>query len=55
MKPPFPSLTAEWHNDTYAAIDPRRPELSMKNESVIITGAGRGIGILSPAEVFREL
>ena len=44
MKAPFPSFTAEWHNDTYAAIDPQRPELSAKGKSIIVTGAGSGIG-----------
>ena len=44
MKPPFPSLTAEWHNDTYAAIDPKKPALSAAGKTVIVTGAGAGIG-----------
>ncbi|MCJ1419677.1 hypothetical protein MMC32_006033 [Xylographa parallela] len=44
MKAPFPSFTAEWHKDTYVTIDPQRPELSAKGKSVIVTGAGSGIG-----------
>ncbi|KAI0480179.1 putative NADP(+)-dependent dehydrogenase [Xylariaceae sp. FL0804] len=44
MQPPLPSATATWHNDTYEAISPRRPELSAAGKTVIITGAGRGIG-----------
>ena len=46
MKPPedFPSLTAEWHNDTYPSIDPSNPALSAKGKTVIVTGGGRGIG-----------
>ena len=44
MKPPYPSLTAEWHNDTYDAICPSRPPLSVANKNVIVTGAGAGIG-----------
>ena len=44
MKAPFPTLTAEWYNDTYDSINPRRPELSAKGKSVIVTGAGSGIG-----------
>ncbi|MCJ1250012.1 hypothetical protein MMC30_007238 [Trapelia coarctata] len=44
MKPPFPSLTAEWHNATYAAIDPTRPALSAAAKTVVVTGAGSGIG-----------
>ncbi|CAD6591509.1 MAG: hypothetical protein ASARMPRED_005468 [Alectoria sarmentosa] len=44
MKPPFPSATPTWHNDTYAAISPSRSELSVAGKTVIITGAGSGIG-----------
>lgn len=40
----IPSLTNTWHSDTYAAISPLRPELSAKGKTVIITGAGSGIG-----------
>ena len=39
MKPPFPSATPTWHNDTYAAISPSRSELSVAGKTVIITGA----------------
>ena len=46
MKPPegFPSLTAEWHNDTYPSIDPSNPAISAKGKTVIVTGGGKGIG-----------
>ncbi|RDW92836.1 uncharacterized protein DSM5745_00158 [Aspergillus mulundensis] len=44
MQPPLPSLTKTWHNDTYAAISPTRPELSAAGKTVIITGGGSGIG-----------
>ncbi|RAH45380.1 SDR family NAD(P)-dependent oxidoreductase [Aspergillus brunneoviolaceus CBS 621.78] len=44
MRPPLPSVTPTWHNDTYPAIAPTRPELSMTGKTVIITGAGSGIG-----------
>ncbi|KAI4271815.1 MAG: hypothetical protein LQ337_005736 [Flavoplaca oasis] len=44
MKPPYPSATPTWHNDTYPAITPSRPELSVPGKTVIITGAGSGIG-----------
>ncbi|KAL8749386.1 MAG: hypothetical protein Q9184_006828 [Pyrenodesmia sp. 2 TL-2023] len=44
MKPPFPSATPTWHNDSYPAITPSRPELSVADKTVIITGAGSGIG-----------
>ena len=44
MKPPFPAPVTEWHNDTYDAINPKRPELSQAGKNVVITGAGSGIG-----------
>ena len=46
MKPPeaYPSLPADWHNDTYPSIDPSNPALSAKGKTVIVTGGGRGIG-----------
>ncbi|KAE9977959.1 hypothetical protein EG328_001752 [Venturia inaequalis] len=42
--PPFPAPVKEWHNDTYASIDPSRPELSAKGKKIVITGGGYGIG-----------
>ncbi|UKZ78412.1 hypothetical protein TrVFT333_006152 [Trichoderma virens FT-333] len=44
MQPPLPSATPSWRNDTYAAISPARPELSASGKTVVITGAGSGIG-----------
>ncbi|KAJ4982845.1 short chain dehydrogenase [Stagonosporopsis vannaccii] len=44
MQPPFPSPTATWHNNTYDAISPTNPVLSQSGKTVIITGAGSGIG-----------
>ncbi|KAI0180594.1 putative NADP(+)-dependent dehydrogenase [Hypoxylon sp. FL1284] len=44
MQPPLPSPTPTWRNDTYPAISPSRPELTAKGKTVIITGAGSGIG-----------
>ena len=35
MKAPMPAYVAEWRNDTYDAIDPTRPELSQKGQSVV--------------------
>ncbi|KAF2199993.1 NAD(P)-binding protein [Delitschia confertaspora ATCC 74209] len=44
MQPPYPSFTPTWRNDVYPAIDPTQPELSQAGKTVIITGAGSGIG-----------
>ncbi|WYZ37901.1 hypothetical protein EsH8_II_001407 [Colletotrichum jinshuiense] len=44
MQPPLPSVTPTWHNDTYDAIAPSRPELSAEGKTVIVAGAGSGIG-----------
>ncbi|TAQ83072.1 hypothetical protein B7494_g8604 [Chlorociboria aeruginascens] len=41
---PFPSFTKTWHTSTSPSISPSRPELSMAGKSVVITGAGSGIG-----------
>lgn len=43
MAPPLPSFTSTWHNDTYPAISPTRPELSAAGKTVIITGAVSGL------------
>ncbi len=39
MKPPFPSATPTWHNDTYPSFSPSRPELSVAGKAVVIAGA----------------
>lgn len=39
MEPPFPCPTTTWHNDSYTAIEPTRPEVNAKYKTVIITGA----------------
>lgn len=44
MQPPYPAPVTEWHNDTYDAIHPQRPELSQAGKTVVVTGAGSGIG-----------
>lgn len=44
MTAPFPSPTKQWHTDTYKAISPSRPELSLKGKVVVVTGGGAGIG-----------
>ncbi|KAJ5646918.1 hypothetical protein N7490_003290 [Penicillium lividum] len=38
------SLTSVWHNAPYPAISPHRKELSASGKTIIITGAGTGIG-----------
>ncbi|OLN85285.1 Short-chain type dehydrogenase/reductase [Colletotrichum chlorophyti] len=44
MQPPLPSITPTWHNDSYDAISPARPELSAAGKTVVVVGAGSGIG-----------
>lgn len=44
MEPPLPSITPTWHNDVYDAIEYTNPAVSHNGETVIITGAGSGIG-----------
>jgi len=39
-----PSFTKTWRKSTCPAIDPRRPELSAKDKTVIVTGAGSRVG-----------
>lgn len=38
------SFTKTWHNDTYSAISPTLPELSVAGKNIVITGGGTGIG-----------
>lgn len=42
--PVLPSPFPGWHTDTYPAIDPSRPELSLKGKSAIVSGGGGTIG-----------
>ena len=44
MQRPFPTPVETWHNASYNAIDPQRPELSVADKVIIITGGGTGIG-----------
>lgn len=50
---PFPSPTSTWHTQQYQAISPRRPELSAKGKTVVVTGGGTGIGA-ETARCFAE-
>ncbi|KAL6246082.1 hypothetical protein RBB50_007235 [Rhinocladiella similis] len=38
----YPSFTKAYHHSSYPAISPSRPELSVKDKTVIVTGAGHG-------------
>lgn len=40
----FPSPTKTYHQKTYEAISPARPELSTKGKNAFISGGGTGIG-----------
>ncbi|KAK3660876.1 hypothetical protein LTR56_000634 [Elasticomyces elasticus] len=42
--PLYPSFTSTYHSDQYAAIDPTQPSLDCTGKTVLVTGAGRGIG-----------
>ena len=44
---PF-QLTKSMHRDVYPAVDPTNPALSAKGKVAIITGAGGGLGAVSP-------
>ncbi|KAK7996564.1 hypothetical protein PG989_004604 [Apiospora arundinis] len=44
MQPPFPSPTPTWHNDIYPDIEYTAGGVSHEGETVIVTGAGSGIG-----------
>ncbi|KAL2795459.1 putative NADP(+)-dependent dehydrogenase [Aspergillus keveii] len=53
MQPPVPSFTTTWHNAPYPSISPTRPELSAAGKTVIVTGAGSGIGHATTASFAR--
>ncbi|KAF2870142.1 hypothetical protein BDV95DRAFT_575156 [Massariosphaeria phaeospora] len=44
MQPPFPSPVPTWHNEIYPAIDPSKLGRTHDGKTIIITGAGSGIG-----------
>ena len=41
-------LTKSMHRDLYPAIEPTNPALSVQGKVIIITGAGGGLGAVSP-------
>jgi NAD(P)-dependent dehydrogenase (short-subunit alcohol dehydrogenase family) len=49
----FPAPTQTYHTTTYPSINPTRPELSAKGKTVLITGAGTGIGAAT-AKAFAQ-
>ncbi|KAM0227045.1 hypothetical protein ACHAPO_011877 [Fusarium lateritium] len=42
--PNLVSFTKTWHNEPYPFISPTRPELSVSEKNIVITGGGHGIG-----------
>ncbi|KAI1382721.1 short chain dehydrogenase [Hypoxylon trugodes] len=44
MQPPLPCPTVTWHNDTYPSISPSRPEQNVNGKTIVVVGAGSGIG-----------
>jgi NAD(P)-dependent dehydrogenase (short-subunit alcohol dehydrogenase family) len=44
MAAPFPAPVKTWRKASYPAIEPSRPALSVRGQTVVITGAGSGIG-----------
>ncbi|KAI0141712.1 short chain dehydrogenase [Xylariaceae sp. FL1272] len=44
MEPPFPCPTQKWHNDLYPPVEYTNPQLSREGETVVVTGAGSGVG-----------
>lgn len=45
---PF-QLTKSMHRDIYPAVDPGKPALSAQGKVIMITGAGGGLGAVSPS------
>lgn len=45
-------FTRKAHTDVYPAVDPTKPENSLKGKTVIVTGASRGIGAKGIAPAF---
>ena len=49
----LPKFGTIWHDTSYPAINPKRPELSASGKSIVITGGGQGIGAAT-ARSFAE-
>ena len=47
-------FTRKTYTDVYPAIDPTKPENSLKGKVVVVTGASRGIGAKSIAPAFTK-
>ena len=47
-------FTRKSYTDIYPAVDPTRPENSLKGKTVVVTGASRGIGAKSIAPAFAK-
>jgi hypothetical protein len=39
-------ITKSYYRDVYPAVNPTRPDLSQAGKVTIVTGAGRGIGVV---------
>lgn len=47
-------FTRKVHTEIYPAVDPTKPENSLKGKTVVVTGASRGIGAKSIAPAFAK-
>lgn len=47
-------FTRKVYTDVYPAVDPTKPENSLKGKTVVVTGASRGIGAKSIAPAFAK-